>query len=136
MARIFGIGLLVVVGVCTLYAFVFLGQQDQLKLKTRFSDRGPIIQCLVYAFARLCSYPHIADLQHAISRSLNAVEAFLLVALGETIGAIIQGSLFECGFDTAVCSAMFDFLSDRLFKLCARITSVVKRSYDGGGAER
>eukprot|EP00892_Ulva_mutabilis_P001889 jgi/Ulvmu1/11700/UM008_0111.1 len=95
MAKVYGIALLVVVAVFTLYPFVFLGQQDQLKLKKWFIDLGPILKCILYACARISSYPHIVDMQHAISISVNTLEAYLLVTLGETVGAILQGALFD-----------------------------------------
>lgn len=101
MAKIYGIALLVVVAVSTLYPFVFLGQRDQIRLKNWFSGLGPVVKCIVYACARISSYPHIVDLQHAVSITVNSVEAFLLVTLAETVGAIVQGSLFECVSDIA-----------------------------------
>lgn len=95
MAKIQYLGLLVVVVVSTVYPFVFLRQPDQLRLKRWYSTLGTALQSALYAWARVSSYPHIADLQHAVSLSHNTVEAFLVVTLGELTGAMFQGYLFE-----------------------------------------
>lgn len=81
--------------VSTVYPFVFLCQRDQLYLKRWYSSLGTALQCLLYAWARISSYPYVADLQHAVSVSHNTVEAVLVVTLGELTGAMCQGYLFE-----------------------------------------
>lgn len=96
MAKMYELVLLVVVAVLTVYPLVFLGQQDQLWLKSWYSSFGSVLQTIIYSLARLTSYPYIADLQHAASTSSNNVSAFLVVTLGELTGGLMQGFLFEC----------------------------------------
>jgi hypothetical protein len=95
MAKVIGFCLLIIVAVCMVGSFLFLGKADERQLKQWFGDQGMTLQCFLYAIARVASYPYIADFQHALTDKLNTVGAILVVFLGECAGAFSQSLLFE-----------------------------------------
>lgn len=128
MAKIYGVGLLVVVAVSTLYPFVFLSQRDQLHLKGWYNSFGPFSQLILYACARVASYPYLVDLQHAVSNSLNTVAACMVVALGELAGGTMQGFLFEYDSEVHATFTCLRFCPGQVIHSCSSATSVSEDS--------